>query len=99
MRKLLLTVLCVSFLVGCDPSEEQKLQTAQSKPMAAETSDRVKVTRLSVIEDGVAYNEKRATYLIVDSETGQEYIGVSGIGIVETGNHNCGKNCNRQDER
>lgn len=32
-----------------------------------------------------------ANYIITDTKTGTEYIGVSGIGITETGSHQAGK--------
>ena len=49
--------------------------------------DRVQVRRLSVIEDTIAYGDRRGVYLITDTKTGREYIGVSGVGITETGSH------------
>lgn len=63
------------------------------------TDARVTVTRIGVFEDNLAYNERRGIYLIKDNQTGQEYVGVSGVGISEIGEHTCGKNCTEQDER
>jgi len=92
-------VLAAVLVSACSPSPQQSAQVNHSKVMETKDSDRVQVYRLSVIDDGLAYDSKRATYLIVDSETGKEFIGVSGIGIVETGLHGCGKGCWREDER
>lgn len=67
-------------------------------PMASTTNDRVSVHRIAVFEDELAYDGKRGVYLIVDTKTGREYVGVSGVGIAEVGNHSTGK-ARRTDER
>lgn len=50
-------------------------------------SDRIVVKRISVIQDSLAYGDKRGVYVIIDTQTGKEYIGVSGVGITESGSH------------
>lgn len=64
--------------------------------------NRVTVTRLSKFRDNLAYDNERGVYLIRDNQTGQEFIGISGIGISELGSHTyqCGKSrCTTGDER
>ena len=48
---------------------------------------RIEVTRLGIVDDYLAYNQARGTYLIHDNVTGLDYIGVSGIGIVKVGSN------------
>lgn len=59
------------------------------------SQERVVVERIGVFADDIAFRERRGIYLIRDTVTGVEYIGVSGVGITEIGKH--GKN--GQDER
>lgn len=59
----------------------------------------VEVVRIGIFEDNIAYNDRRGIYRIKDRQTGKEYLGISGVGVVETGNHICGKNCIVRDER
>jgi len=70
----------------------------QMTDLAPTTNSRVSVTRIGVFKDELAYDERRGIYVIVDSKTGKEYIGVSGIGITETGEHDTGKEV-YEDER
>ena len=60
---------------------------------------RFKVRQVQQVEDSLAYNGTRGVYIITDTETGVEYVGVSGIGISELGSHQAGKNNRRTDER
>lgn len=46
-------------------------------------AERFSLQRAVVVQDSVAYQDRRAVYVLVDSVTGKEYIGVSGIGITE----------------
>lgn len=61
--------------------------------------DRITVTRVKVIADSLAYGGQRGVYLIKDNETGEEFIGVSGVGVSTLGSHSCGKGCTQRDER
>lgn len=67
--------------------------------LATEEQDggRFKITRVQLFADSVAYHGQRAVYTILDTETGKEYVGVSGVGISETGQH--GGKSRRSDER
>jgi hypothetical protein len=46
---------------------------------------------VGVIEDELAYYKRRGLYLIRDTKTGQEFIGLSGVGVSELGRHPSGK--------
>ena len=85
--------LAALLLAGCSPP------ATDSMPTAEHSTGRVKVERIGVIDDSVAYQDRRGIYLVTDTKTGTEYIGVSGVGITETGQHPCGKSCVRSDER
>jgi len=56
---------------------------------------RYEIRRVGVFEDNLAYENKRGVYEIIDTKTGKEYFGISGIGITEVGSH--GKS--EEDER
>lgn len=97
VRKLILIGLV--FFIGCTHvSEEQSRQHTMSKPAAVSNESDIEVVRVSVIQDDTAYNQIRGVYRIYDKKTGKEYLGVSGIGISENGQHRAGKATIR-DER
>jgi len=79
-----------------DAAGNPKGAKAVSAPVV---EDRFTVTRSMTFRDELAYGNMRGVYVIVDEKTGREYVGVSGIGIAESGSHNCGKACTKQDER
>lgn len=81
-------VACSALLFGgCSP----KPDTTMGVTTPVETSARIAVTRIGVIEDSLAYGGRRGIYIITDTKTGKEYVGVSGIGISELGSHSAGK--------
>ncbi len=82
MKSILLVGLL--FVCGCGPNTT--MPKVETQP-----NDRVSVERIGVFEDNMAYNSKRGIYIITDKKTGKEYIGVSGIGITESGSHLAGK--------
>lgn len=91
---LIATTLCVA---GCD---SQPVDRELPAPRYTEgNSVRFKVRQVQQVEDPIAYNARRGVYIITDTETGVEYIGVSGIGISELGSHAAGKGHMRSDER
>ena len=59
---------------------------------------RYELKKVQTFYDSDAYGGVRNVYNLIDSETGREYVGISGIGITEIGQHLHGKN-NVQDER
>lgn len=99
--KLFIVVILTSaltFLSSCVKMNPQELEQRKNylqqleqrenpDNISVENSDRITVKRISVISDNMAYRGERGIYVIVDNETGKEYIGVSGIGITETGSH------------
>lgn len=95
MKKILM-LAAAALLLGCGPESDVKVGVALPNIRVAET--RFTVTRELIIEDDIAYGGQRAVYTFVDKKTGKEYIGLSGVGIVETGSHSTGKS-SVQDER
>jgi hypothetical protein len=83
-----LFVWLLIFVAGCMPTPDTPLNV--ESPMKVD-NQRFQVTRVGVIEDNLAYQNRRGIYIIRDTKTEQEYIGVSGIGISEMGNHSSGK--------
>jgi hypothetical protein len=52
---------------------------------------RFDVENVQNFKDDIAYNGVRGIYIVKDNLTGKEYIGISGVGISETGSHSAGK--------
>ena len=98
MKKLI--ILAALALSACGPEANMQMreQSANANTVEISTNARVEVTRIGVFRDDLAYDDKRGVYLIVDQETGAEFIGISGIGISELGSHRAGKT-HRSDER
>ena len=95
--KTISALLTALFLGACerpapDPNDadDQRAWSMGSK-LKVQTSERISVTRISVFKDETAYDRKRGIYIIRDNETGKEFIGISGVGIAETGSHQSGK--------
>ena len=82
--------LCLFVLAVCEPSVSYQ-QYREGKPVEIQTEDRIVVKRIAVIPDDIAYSDYRGVYLITDKKTGKEYIGLSGVGISESGSHQSGK--------
>lgn len=96
MSKLnIITVCGILLCAGCSPSPDTIMNT--STPVT--TNSRIAVTRIGIIEDPLAYGDRRGIYLIFDTKTGKEYVGISGIGVSELGIHNVGKSNYARDER
>jgi hypothetical protein len=91
MNKILLMVAAVVVLAGCGPEPDMIMQKQSGNQPAIQNSNRVTVTRIGVFADDAAYNSRRGIYIITDNKTGQEFIGISGVGISETGSHSSGK--------
>lgn len=81
-------LLFILLLAGCNQYDtELKIEKRVEKINTC----RIEITRIGVIPDGLAYGRQRGLYIIKDTKTGCEYIGVSGIGISEVGSHQSGK--------
>jgi hypothetical protein len=88
-------------LWACGPEADTSLNVEHpgtpSKTFTS-TGPRFTVSRVGVFEDGLAYNGERGIYVITDSKTGEEYVGISGVGVASTGSHTSGKTI-VEDER
>lgn len=95
MKKVLAAMILIpTLVVGCGtPPEEynRSVELTSKVPTGEYTTPRFIVDRKQIFDDALAYGGERAIYIITDSETGKEYIGVSGIGISEVGSHSSGK--------
>lgn len=80
-------------LTGCIPEPDMQMQkqSAAAQVAAPQDRQRIQVTRVGVFGDDLAYNGRRGVYVITDAKSGKEYIGISGIGIQETGSRPAGK--------
>jgi hypothetical protein len=87
------TVPTIMIAVACTACTPEPTMSMSTSPDAIAATDdvRVEVIRLGVFRDTIAYKHKRGIYLIRDKKTGQEFIGVSGVGVAETGSHAAGK--------
>lgn len=96
-------IVLLAFLISGCGDERSNLQKSQAQYVEiVQPSGRFVVVRDSVIVDDLAYNDRRGIYVITDTQTGKEYIGISGVGIAETGSHtrSAGKTTTTvQDER
>ncbi len=89
MKTPLIAALCALAVAGC---ERGPVDRELAPPRYSEGNQtRFKVRQVQQVEDTLAYNGTRGIYIITDTETGAEYIGVSGIGISELGSHAAGK--------
>lgn len=87
---LMLAAIAVSGCGGADSTPVIKVQPAgavrETQPDA-----RVEVEVVGAFADAYAYNGRRTVYVVRDKKTGKEFVGVSGVGIAETGIHSSGK--------
>lgn len=74
---------------GCQNNgpETEIAATPLSAPASSVEGNRFIVRVEQVVADSLAYHGKRGVYVIVDTITGREYLGVSGVGISELGAH------------
>jgi hypothetical protein len=80
---LLLTLM----LGACSPDPDMRMQSIPSKLEPGVAGGRIIVKRIGIFEDALAYHNRRGVYLIQDTVTGHEFIGISGVGISDLGNH------------
>lgn len=105
MTRLILSLVALMTLAACEEEMvQQRRQRASATPIEVGGGDapRFNVTRVGVFRDDLAYNDRRGVYVIVDTKTGREFVGVSGVGISELGSHSqpAGKTSTTvQDER
>lgn len=89
LKKTGLAALVV-MLAGCEPSADT-LQRKYRDTLGIANSGRFKLERVQVVHDSLAYDDERGIYLLTDTQTGQEFVGISGIGISVLGRHSAGK--------
>ncbi len=95
LSSIIVAVLCV-FIASCKEDKQHQNRVA----IGNSDSDRISVVRIGILQDDLAYGGRRGIYSIRDSKTGIEYIGISGVGISETGSHRFGaKGARGSDER
>ncbi|MDK4680789.1 hypothetical protein QDY71_10490 [Kingella negevensis] len=97
IRKVANTLWLVVFLVLAAYTGQTQQRTADGNnafdqmtyklgsKLGIETNQRFAIVRVSVFEDKLAYGNKRGVYVIKDSDTGREFVGISGVGIAELG--------------
>lgn len=83
-------IAALAVFTGCRPAADTNMRIS-TPSTAATTSTRFEVARIGVFEDSLAYGDRRGIYVIKDTKTGKEYVGVSGIGVSELGSHRAGK--------
>ena len=90
----------VLWLGGCGERRELNLNNEADQrvfnlgsKLEVETTARFRVKRVSVFQDDLAYGRQRGVYVIYDSVTGRELVGIG-----ELGKHQDGKGT-RRDER
>lgn len=98
--KALSVIIAAMALTACGPNANMPMYEQEARPdgMSINTNGRFKVERVGVFKDTLAYDSRRGLYVITDTKTGQEFLGVSGIGISELGSHQSGKS-KLSDER
>lgn len=102
--RLLASLAAATLCAACGPKPTMPLAVPEQLEAVGPSGQpgRVTVERIGVFKDDLAYGDRRGVYIIRDTQTGREYIGVSGIGISELGSHGVqnGKNSNfLKDER
>lgn len=92
--------LAALVLPGCKPEATMPMYEQVVTPPrdGAFPGNRFKVERVGLFKDDLAYDGHRGIYIITDTKTGQELVGLSGIGISELGSHKSGK-ARHSDER
>lgn len=97
MKRLAAVAACVLLLAGCDDDTRARVQMQETQQTASDAG-RFSVVKVARFHDPDAYDSVRGIYILTDKQTGQEYVGISGVGISELGNHRSGKTTH-EDER
>lgn len=90
MKRIAIVAIAVA-LAGCGPEPTMEMGVAGTVPNSWESNPRFSVSCVGVFKDDIAYNSRRGIYVVIDNKTGQEFVGVSGVGIAELGSHSAGK--------
>lgn len=89
--KIIFAIIIAVSLFGCNVNQEGIQTSTNSSEITLQKSEQFIVVRVQNFIDKTAYNSERAIYIITDRKTGVQYVGISGIGISELGNHKSGK--------
>lgn len=98
--KTLLAIPLAILLIACgpDPTMPMYKQTGPANAELIKQSTRFEVVQVGIFRDPLAYSGRRGIYVITDNKTGKEFVGISGVGISESGSHMAGK-VSVRDER
>src|ERR1700744_5997335 len=92
MKKLFaVLVMSVGMMTGCDNPANDGRSMTPTVNAPVQSSTRVIVEYAQAVQDTHAYDGYRTIFIVKDTVTGQEYIGMSGMGITELGVHPAGK--------
>ena len=96
LKKLCICALSVLALSACGvQTSDSNMQLVDStSPQASPqvtNSTRFKVEIVGKFNDDLAYNHERGVYILHDTVSGKDFVGVSGVGISEIGSHLSGK--------
>lgn len=100
MKRIAVVAIAVA-LAGCRPAGLEPtmgMGVTGAVPNSWESNPRFSVSRIGIFADDVAYDGRRVAIVVIDNKTGQEFVGVSGVGIAELRAHSAGKS-QVQDER
>jgi len=96
---VLVGVFCMVLLAASDGCESPPDPTkTEVKEPGEAAGTRVTVEKIGWFEDKSAYKGWRRIYLFTDTATGKQYLGVTGVGVSEAGQHKSGRQTVR-DER
>ena len=90
MKRIAVVAIAVA-LAGCGPEPTMGMGVTSTVPNSWVSNPRFSVSRVGVFKDDTAYDGRRGIYVVIDNKTGQEFVGVSGVGIAELGIHIVGK--------
>jgi hypothetical protein len=84
----MLQKLCLAgllFLAGCAPTQpDTTLKVSHPvSPGAPGAGPKFRIERVGVFGDALAWRGLRGIYVLTDTTTGKQWVGVSGIGITE----------------
>lgn len=83
---IILIPVCI-FVYGADHNRAAIKQGMDDSKAVLSKDDRFEISRVQVFKDDLAYDNQRAIYVLKDKQTGKEFVGISGIGISELGQH------------
>lgn len=91
VRQILLLILLFVLFVSCSPEPTVQMMKETNFKTSENKEQRFQVSRVGIFEDELAYNSRRGIYVISDSLSGKQFVGISGLGIAEMGSHTVGK--------